>query len=153
MHARAERRWNLYHVSKPSFADILIANRATHTLPSLASIYLFLSTAPLTVIPRLGQQICKIFILKLSTLSRNTTMFWRTTSVMKLSQLLMRPPLLLSSKPLLEISKHTCKFPCLSIEILLLTITLLIFSASQKDRKSTRLNSSHSGESRMPSSA
>ena len=25
--------------------------------------------------------------------------------------------------------------------------------ASQKDRKSTRLNSSHSGESRMPSSA
>ena len=37
--------------------------------------------------------------------------------------------------------------------MVLLGVFALIFSINKTDRKSTRLNSSHSGESRMPSSA
>ena len=37
--------------------------------------------------------------------------------------------------------------------LLLTTVFMMMLGTSFSDRKSTRLNSSHSGESRMPSSA
>ena len=41
----------------------------------------------------------------------------------------------------------------LQMILVLLLVMVLIFALIRLDRKSTRLNSSHSGQSRMPSSA
>ena len=48
--------------------------------------------------------------------------------------------------------KNATKFCIITIVIGML-LAFTIFTLFAKDRKSTRLNSSHSGESRMPSSA
>ena len=45
---------------------------------------------------------------------------------------------------------YSCKADIYSLGVIL---QLMIYGTVSKDRKSTRLNSSHSGESRMPSSA
>lgn len=80
----------------------------TRFLPVLT--YRYPSTALLTELHLLGRLICLIFISKLLTSSASMITFWLTTLVMRLSLLLTGLSLPPSSRLLLVIPKHTCRF-------------------------------------------
>ena len=69
-------------------------------------------------------------------------------SLLLLSLFLLLPPMLLYAA-----AGDECHRSTVGKETLFLGLFSLNFLAPTIDRKSTRLNSSHSGESRMPSSA
>ena len=55
--------------------------------------------------------------------------------------------------PLVTIDPGTIVFTLINTLIIFILFKVFLFKPVGKDRKSTRLNSSHSGQSRMPSSA